>query len=38
MADDLRSPEPIKTVRLDVTTEGQLGLHMPVRTSVRSQN
>ncbi|WP_067844416.1 acetoacetate decarboxylase family protein [Nocardia lijiangensis] len=36
MADDLRSLEPIKTVRLDVTTEGQLALHMPVPTSVRS--
>lgn len=38
MADDLRSLKPIKTVRLDVTTEGQLALHMPVPTSVRTQN
>lgn len=36
MADDLRSLRPIRTVRLDVTTEGQLALHMPVPTSVRS--
>ena len=38
MADDLRSLKPIKTIRLDVTTEGQLALHMPVPTSVRTQN
>ncbi|MFE3442731.1 acetoacetate decarboxylase family protein [Nocardia sp. NPDC059180] len=37
MADDLRSLEPIKAVRLDVTTEGQLALHMPVPTSVPSR-
>ena len=34
MADDLRSLKPVKTVRLDVVTEGQLALHMPVPTSV----
>lgn len=34
MADDLRSLEPITTVRLDVMTEGQLALHMPVPASV----
>lgn len=35
MADDLRSLRPIKAVRLDVTTEGQLALHMPVPISVQ---
>jgi hypothetical protein len=35
MADDLRSLRPIKTLQLDVTTEGQLALHMPVPTSVQ---
>lgn len=34
MADDLRSLAPIRTVAFDVTTEGQLALHMPVPTSV----
>ncbi|MFE6920968.1 acetoacetate decarboxylase family protein [Nocardia sp. NPDC057663] len=34
MADDLRSLKPIKTIRLDVTTEAQLALHMPVPISV----
>ncbi|MER5391471.1 acetoacetate decarboxylase family protein [Saccharopolyspora sp. NPDC002686] len=34
MADDLRSLKPIRTIRFDVTTEGQLALHMPVPTSV----
>jgi hypothetical protein len=38
MADDLRSLKPIKTVQLDVTTEGQLALHMPVPTSVQVRN
>lgn len=38
MADDLRSLRPIRTVRLDVMTEGQLALHMPVPTSVQSQS
>ncbi|MGW4273675.1 acetoacetate decarboxylase family protein [Streptomyces seoulensis] len=35
MADDLRSLRPIRQVRLDVVTEGQLALHMPVPTSVK---
>ncbi|KAA0021365.1 acetoacetate decarboxylase family protein [Antrihabitans cavernicola] len=34
LSDDVRSLKPIRTVRLDVTTEGQLALHMPVPTSV----
>ncbi|WP_278266229.1 acetoacetate decarboxylase family protein [Nocardia sp. AG03] len=34
LADDLRSLRPIKTLRLDVMTEGQIALHMPVPTSV----
>lgn len=34
MADDLRSLAPIRTVAFDVTSEGQLALHMPVPTSV----
>ncbi len=34
LADDLRSLKPVATVQLDVTTEGQLALHMPVPTSV----
>ena len=34
MADDLRSLKQIKTV--DVTTEAQLALHMPVPISVRA--
>jgi hypothetical protein len=38
MADDLRSLKPINAVQLDVTTEGQLALHMPVPTSVRARN
>lgn len=38
MADDLRSLRPIRTVQLDVMTEGQLALHMPVPTSVQRQN
>lgn len=36
MAEDLRSLDPIRTLRLDVMTEGQLALHMPVPTSIRS--
>ncbi|NEA49132.1 acetoacetate decarboxylase family protein [Streptomyces sp. SID10815] len=35
MADDLRSLRPIRQVQLDVVTEGQLALHMPVPTSVK---
>lgn len=34
MSEDLRSLEPIRTIRLDVVTEGQLALHMPVPYSV----
>lgn len=34
MSDDLRSLRPIRTVQLDVVTEGQLALHMPVPTSM----
>ncbi len=36
MSNDLRSLKPIRTIQLDVTTEGQLALHMPVPTSVHS--
>ncbi|MGW1738241.1 hypothetical protein ACWCPQ_05470 [Nocardia sp. NPDC001965] len=38
MAEDLRSLEPIKTVRLDVTTEGQLALQVPVPIAVPGRN
>ncbi|WP_018178193.1 acetoacetate decarboxylase family protein [Jongsikchunia kroppenstedtii] len=34
MSDDLRSLRPMRTVQLDVITEGQLALHMPVPTSM----
>lgn len=34
MAADLRSLAPFRTIRLDIMTEGQLALHMPVPTSV----
>ncbi|MDI2028212.1 acetoacetate decarboxylase family protein [Saccharopolyspora sp. TS4A08] len=34
MSDDVRSLKPIRTIRLDVITEGQLALHMPVPHSV----
>lgn len=34
MADDLRALKPLKTIQLDVVTEGQLALHMPVSVSV----
>ncbi|WP_333762320.1 acetoacetate decarboxylase family protein [Streptomyces sp. IBSBF 2390] len=37
MADDLRSLNPIRTIQFDVVSEGQLALHMPVPTSVRSR-
>ncbi|WP_030805442.1 acetoacetate decarboxylase family protein [Streptomyces sp. NRRL F-2799] len=37
MADDLRSLRPIRTIQFDVVTEGQLALHMPVPTSVRTR-
>ncbi|MGW5731465.1 MULTISPECIES: acetoacetate decarboxylase family protein [Streptomyces] len=38
MADDLRSLKPLRPVRFDVVTEGQLALHMPVPTSVQSRS
>lgn len=38
LAEDLRSLKPIGTVQLDVTTDGQLALHMPVTTSVPRPN
>ncbi|QKW09860.1 acetoacetate decarboxylase family protein [Streptomyces sp. NA04227] len=38
MSEDLRALKPIRTVQLDVMTEGQLALHMPVPTSVQSRN
>jgi Acetoacetate decarboxylase (ADC) len=34
MADDLRSLKPVRTIRLDVISEGQLALHLPVPYSV----
>ncbi|MEV0685654.1 acetoacetate decarboxylase family protein [Nocardia sp. NPDC050378] len=34
LSDDLRALDPIKTVRLDVITEGQVALHMPIPTSI----
>ena len=37
-SDDLRSLKPVKTIRLDVITEGQNALHLPVPTSVRAQS
>ncbi|MET9125966.1 acetoacetate decarboxylase family protein [Streptomyces sp. NPDC004528] len=38
MADDLHSLRPIRILRLDVMTRGQLALHMPVPTSVPTRN
>ncbi|NMD56043.1 MULTISPECIES: acetoacetate decarboxylase family protein [Tsukamurella] len=35
MSDDLRSLNPIRTIRLDVNTGAQAALHMPVPVSVR---
>lgn len=35
MADDLRALKPIKNIQLDVVTEGQLALCMPVPVSLR---
>lgn len=35
VSDDVRSLRPVRTVRLDVMTEGQNALHLPVPTSVR---
>lgn len=37
MSDDVRSLNPLRTIQLDVVTEGQLALHMPVPTSVQSR-
>jgi len=37
MSDDLRSLKPIRTIQLDVITQGQLALHMPVPTSLPEQ-
>lgn len=34
LAEDLRSLEPIRMLRLDVMTQGQLALHLPVPYSV----
>ncbi|KAF0845218.1 acetoacetate decarboxylase family protein [Nocardia caishijiensis] len=34
LSEDLRFLDPIKTVRLDVITEGQVALHMPIPTSM----
>ncbi|MBJ8347605.1 acetoacetate decarboxylase family protein [Antrihabitans sp. YC2-6] len=36
MSEDLRSLKPLRTLQLDVVTEGQLALHMPFPTSVPS--
>jgi hypothetical protein len=36
VADDIRSLRPIRAIQLDVMTEGQNALHMPVPTSVRT--
>ncbi|PXX57397.1 hypothetical protein DFR70_11852 [Nocardia tenerifensis] len=38
MSENLRSLKPIRTIQLDVTTEGQLALHMPVPTSVQDRS
>ncbi|MEB8338107.1 acetoacetate decarboxylase family protein [Streptomyces endophyticus] len=38
VSDDLRSLKPIRTIQLDVTTEGQLALHMPVPTSIQDRS
>lgn len=35
MSDDIRALKPIRTLGLDVATEAQAALHMPVTTSVR---
>lgn len=37
MTEDLRSLAPIRTVRIDVTTEAQMALHMPVPFSVQER-
>ena len=36
MSDDIRALRPMRTLRLDVATEAQAALHMPVPTSVRA--
>lgn len=36
MSDDIRALKPFRNLRLDVTTEAQAALHMPVATSVRT--
>lgn len=36
LSDDVRSLRPIRTVQLDVMTQGQIALHMPVPTSIRA--
>ncbi|MFB8277939.1 acetoacetate decarboxylase family protein [Nocardia colli] len=38
MSESLRALKPIRTIQLDVTTEGQLALHMPVPTSVQDRS
>lgn len=38
MADDLRSLRPTRPLQLDVMTQGQLALHMPVPSSVPARN
>jgi hypothetical protein len=34
LTDDLRSRKPLNTIQFDVTTNGQLALHMPSPTSI----
>ncbi|MGK8491620.1 acetoacetate decarboxylase family protein [Nocardia asiatica] len=38
VSDDIRSLKPLRTIQLDVMTEGQNALHMPVPTSVRTSH
>ncbi|MCD0448868.1 acetoacetate decarboxylase family protein [Actinocorallia sp. API 0066] len=38
LTDDLRGLDPIRPIQFDVMTEGQLALHMPVPTSVKSRH
>lgn len=38
VSDDIRSLKPLKTIQLDVMTEGQNALHLPVPTSARGRN
>jgi hypothetical protein len=37
LTDDLRSLKPLNTIQFDVTTNGQVALHMPSPTSIPSQ-